>query len=787
MESINQQIVELLVDHFGRTGGGKRPRIRKFHVEILYMKYINQERVLKSSELDRPKDYVDRMVKYSHGFLEYINEEAGEILLTDLFLATMMKWHKQFNKNEELSSDEEVLKEQGIEISEDDLIFDHNLNYSKFYKVISDESEGLNDPKIWKFDEKSIPIYESIDFGDKDNEIFSSKLIAMKFYVLRKIDEVAFVTSRFVHCPNCNSNYVVAASKIDFLATYKCENMLGDKPCGTTLRKFPARKMIPTYIYEGAFWLKGNEGVELKEYFIESFFELQPGFHTGYVFGRTENKTNSFYFTCLKAYKEKTKGNFELDLNHPIHPIVGVIDSFIKFAREVGFVLDEEKARLPMYIETLKRFNLIFNKELNIDHSLYYGAPGIGKTYALSILHHAFYSNAGFISGPRFSLPGLTGGQKEVFYQDTAKKKNVPGLFSSPAFIFDEINNDTFLADDKAINLFKSVALAPSGTSSTIGGKEFPRIALVAGTANYDMEYLKHYENRVNREFLKNSKVKVDINSQENILTQMAEAKLKIPDNFDYFAPIGKYDATIPQELVVAVMRTRDDEDHYLTKFPKALMERFYFCVLVHPKYDKTYLRQKGIDVLSHLKTRKSAYSQRELLTLLYIGDLEEKVLNKVGPNIKAFDTPEIEAKWSKDVEVFLTSMSIKYHNFFSMFHRIQSVHVYCLLTLTFMEDATELSYRTKRFFERIISLLHTPIEMEDFHSPDFEGYVYLGESKSEMLKWIEQNPEKDIRNYVDFDNRKSVRINLAQLETSRKIKEVEKYKYVIDTTYAGG
>jgi len=779
--------VELLIDHFGRTGGGKRPRIRKFHAEILYMKYANQERVLKASELDRPKDYVDRMIKFGHGFLEYINEEAGEILITDLFYTSMTKWFKQYNQCEELASDEATLKEQGIEISDEDLIFDKNLNYSKFYKVISDEAEGLNDPKIWKFDEESLPIYDSIDFGDKDSEIFSSKLIGMKFYVLRKIDEVAFVTSRYVHCPNCNSNYAVSASKIDFLATYKCENMLGDKMCGTTLKKFPARKMIPTYIYEGAFWLKGAEGVELKEYFIESFFELSPGFHTGYVFGRTENKTNSFYFTCLKAYKEKTKGTFTLDLNHPVHPLVGVIDSFIKFAREVGFVLDEEKARLPMYIETLKRFNLIFNKEMNIAHSLYYGAPGIGKTYALSILHHAYYSNAGFISGPRFSLPGLTGGQREVFYQDTAKKKNVPGLFSSPAFIFDEINNDTFLSDDKAINLFKSVALAPSGTSSTIGGKEFPRVSLVAGTANYDMEYLKHYENKVNKEFLRNSKVKVDVNTQENILSQMAEAKLSIPEGYDYYCTVGKYDSTIPQELIVATMRIRDDEDHYMTKFPKALMERFYFAVLVHPKYDRSYLRQKTIDVLSHLKTRKSIYSQRELLTLLFIGDLDQKVMDAIGDAVRVFDNEDLEKAWSQDVEKYLTSMTIKYHNFFSMFHRIQNVHIYCLLTLTFLEGETKLTHKTKRFFERIISLLHTPIEMADFHNPDFDDFVYLGESKIELLKWIEANPDTDIRKQVDYENRKSVRVNLAQLETSRKIKKSEEYKYTIDTTYAGG
>jgi len=76
---------------------------------------------------------------------------------------------------------------------------------------------------------------------------------------------------------------------------------------------------------------------------------------------------------------------------------------------------------------------------------------------------------------------------------------------------------------------------------------------------------------------------------------------------------------------------------------------------------------------------------------------------------------------------------------------------------------------------------------MADFHNPDFDDFVYLGESKIELLKWIETNPDTDVRKQVDYENRKSVRVNLAQLETSRKIKKTEEYKYVIDTTYAGG
>ena len=80
-----------------------------------------------------------------------------------------------------------------------------------------------------------------------------------------------------------------------------------------------------------------------------------------------------------------------------------------------------------------------------------------------------------------------------------AKKKNVPGLFSNQAIMFDEINNAQFLSDDKATNLFKSVALSSSGTSSTVGGKEFPRTALISGTANYDINHLKHYGNKIKK------------------------------------------------------------------------------------------------------------------------------------------------------------------------------------------------------------------------------------------------------------------------------------------------
>ena len=73
----------------------------------------------------------------------------------------------------------------------------------------------MNDPEQWNFNDKDIAMHNKINFGDKNSPVFGSQLFLLKFYVLRKIDEVAFVTSRFVHCPACGANYVVPASKID--------------------------------------------------------------------------------------------------------------------------------------------------------------------------------------------------------------------------------------------------------------------------------------------------------------------------------------------------------------------------------------------------------------------------------------------------------------------------------------------------------------------------------------------------------------------------------------------
>jgi len=784
---MNREIVEEILDHFGRTGSKNRPRIRKFHAELLYAKFARDERVLKGEELRRGKDYIDRFVKYSKGFVKYINEEALEMQITPVFFNQMNRWFTQYSSVEELDTNDDNLQEQGIYLGEDHIRFDGKLSYSRFYKIISDEGESLNDQRNWLFSDKDIPSYDFIDFSEKSNPVFNSKLILLKFYVLRKIDEVAFVTSRYVHCPVCGANYAIPATMIDFVATYRCENMVGDKPCNTTLKKFPARKMIPTYIYEAAFEIHSSEGVEYKEFFLESFQELNPGYHTGMIFGRTEAKSNTFYFTCLKAHKEKSKVDFILrtyEEHGTKHGIFNLIDSIIDYIKSVGFIIDKDKARLTFTIELIKKLNVLFNREINLDHSLYYGAPGIGKTVALTLLHNVFYSNSGFISGPRFSIPGLTGGQKEVHYQDMAKKKNVPGLFSLPSFIFDEINNDQFLQDDKAVNLLKSAALSASGTSSTVGGKEFQRIALMAGTANYDTDHLKHYENKIKKMFLREAKEAPVEKRQENFFDdEIEDPENKIPEGFDYYMPLDSYSPSIPKLLKIAVIRTREEGKNYLTAFSKPLMERFYWSVLVHPKFDRSYIRHKEVDVMAHLKSREDIYSQREKITQLYIADFDSMIKEQYNVTINAFKNPDIEAKWGKQVSEFLKEMSIKYHNFFSMFKRIEQVHVFTLFTLSILNKETELSWETKRVYEKLISLLHTPIDVKDFHTPDYENFIYIHESRAELLEWITAHPGEDIREYVDYDNHSIPRINLVALENSHKITKLSTYKYKMNET----
>jgi hypothetical protein len=545
--------------------------------------------------------------------------------------------------------------------------------------------------------------------------------------------------------------------------------------------------MIPTYIYEIAIEVHGEHGTEFKEFFLESFQELAPGYHSGMVFGRTEQKSNSFYFTCLTAKQERTKFDFKLKFytdkgkRHRFHDLV---DSVIDYIGDVGFVLDKDKARLIFYIEILKKLILTINKSVNVDHSLYFGAPGIGKSVALNLLHNALYSNAGSISGPRFSLPGLTGGQREVIYQDLSKKKNVPGLFSNQAFVFDEINNSQFIDNDMAVNLFKSVALSQSGTSSTVGGKEFPRIALIAGTANYDMDHLTHYENKVKKLYNREKKAPDrDLITNQPIINDMVrEDRKDIPIDFDFFKPMHKYGIEVPMDLKMAMLKIRDSGDNYLTGFPKPLMERFYWAVLVDPKYDRKFLKNDYLNVYEHLKSRNSKYSKRELLSQLYIHTWDDLIKDTIKERLESFNDPAVEKRWSKEVQDFLGKMRKKYTEFFSMFHRLNEVHVFALYSLTLINNENYLSTETKHLYEKLISLVHTPIDMSEFHNPDFEKFTYIGESKKELLELIKEHPNTDLNKFIDL-NRITVDYNLKSLLTAGQIRSKSKNCYELTET----
>jgi hypothetical protein len=778
---MNQQIVEEIISHFGRTGEKQRPRIRKFHGEILYRKFERNERIITGDELNRPKDYIDRMISYSRGFLEYINEEAVEVKITELFFEQMRKWFKQYSPVDELEVVDANLEEQGIILQDDKITFDNKLTFAKFQKLVTDEAESLNDPRTWVFSDKNVTVFDYLDFSLKDSSLFSSQIFVLKFYVLRKIDDVAFITSRFVHCPRCKANYAISASMTEYQTTYKCENMVGEKPCNTSLKKFPARKMLPTYIYEISVEVRGGEGIEFREFFLESFIDLAPGFYSGMVFGRTETKTNSFYFLCLTAKTEKTKTPFLLETGYFKHKFLDLVDCVIKHIKNVGFVIDPHKARLVYYIETLKRINLIVNKDMNIDHSLYFGAPGIGKTYSLNLLHHIFYSNAGFITGPRFSLAGLTGGQKDVYYQDTSKKKNVPGLFSSQAFLFDEINNEQFLGNDNAINLFKSSALAASGTSSVVGGKEFRRVALIAGTANYDMNHLRHYENKIKLIYNRDKK-KTGIPAEQSELNAMdslmnGDKGINL-DEFDFYADMRDYGAEVDRGLKLAIIKVREDGKHFLTNFPNPLMERFYWTVLVHPKYDKEMVMGGDVDVHAFMKARNSKYSQRELLSQLFVSDFDDIINTHIAETRSKFDNDkELEARWNDQVNDFLRQMNKQYKSFYSKFNRVPQVHIYTLYTLSLINGETELSQETKRIYERLISLLHHPISIEDFHNPSFYEYRYVGESKEDLLEIVKQHENEDLRKYLDFDRKIIIKI-FVRLENENRVIKTGDYSY---------
>ena len=96
------------------------------------------------------------------------------------------------------------------------------------------------------------------------------------------------------------------------------------------------------------------------------------------------------------------------------------------------------------------------------------------------------------------------------------------------------------MSDDKAINLFKSVALASSGTSTTVGGKEFPRISLISATANYDVSHLNHYENKIKKIYAGESKNE-DKPVQQSAFLSTTISDKEVPSDFDFYCPLKKY------------------------------------------------------------------------------------------------------------------------------------------------------------------------------------------------------------------------------------------------------
>ena len=114
------------------------------------------------------------------------------------------------------------------------------------------------------------------------------------------------------------------------------------------------------------------------------------------------------------------------------------------------------------------------------------------------------------------------------------------------------------------------------------------------------------------------------------------------------------------------------------------------------------------------------------------------------------------------------------------MFNRISQVHVFILYSLSLLNKETNLSFATKRVFEKMISLQHTPIELNEFHDPNFETYKYIGETKATALNIIKKYGPDNLANHLDT-TRKRVRTILAELETNHKIINLGEGKYRIN------
>ena len=190
---IKNEITEEIVKCFGFTSGG-RPRIRKYQAELFYNKCKFQETTITVGEFERDVEFVKRLVKFSNGYLEWVDDENTIVEMQKSFLDFLQRIEIKHDEHQELEHKEEDLQNKGINFIDDKVRFDGQLNYSKFFNIVSDEEERLNDPKIWIYSEQDLEKYTKIDFTNKDSPLFNSLLCVLKVQVLRKIDDISFQT-----------------------------------------------------------------------------------------------------------------------------------------------------------------------------------------------------------------------------------------------------------------------------------------------------------------------------------------------------------------------------------------------------------------------------------------------------------------------------------------------------------------------------------------------------------------------------------------------------------------
>ena len=125
-------IVEQISNLFGKTGNNTRPRLRQFHAELLYDKFKSNDKIITVHELNRPKEYIDRIIKYSGGYLKYINDD--EIEITEDFFNRCIAWEKKYPQVEEsLKIDKKFKRSEELRITKD-LRIENALKFQELKK-----------------------------------------------------------------------------------------------------------------------------------------------------------------------------------------------------------------------------------------------------------------------------------------------------------------------------------------------------------------------------------------------------------------------------------------------------------------------------------------------------------------------------------------------------------------------------------------------------------------------------------------------------------------------------